>query len=951
MAIDNPQAPVKMFGIYVASLSVSLGWGGQGGSMQMQLVEDVDNGVTLEAYGGLPATGTAVYFKYGNFFLGGIFQRWTYNESTSGRTYDIVIESPAKLMDGVQIIIEEFNGATDTWAPLYNFGSGLGNSGFEYSNNVGANPLQNPHLLYGINYITNYYNVFGYYENPVYGNAGEFRNFGNSGFNSAGLQIDKIISGITALSKRVEDGKLAGPLYFGAGDNVEEVTKYTLNLNGLTESSFFEEFSEYRLKGPVKNVNTILGEMADLFQFDYYYNIQPAGGVDSLEDGGGLISDAEIHVKVLDRTAPPDPGKIASLIQEDLSRPDDSKQVMSYNLGKEFGESVTQKVIWGGNRTRYIKVLDYNDSQSINGNPIGKPGNQAAIFGRNSTGSYNIISSKSNTGENKIKHFYDYGAGDYAALNPRGSLGNMFNYFEIYIPGLETIPGNYVTCPLEMRFALGGKEVWEIFKTFQTMASEAEVDFGDDIFRGEPNGFTNTLNCPWTGGFDNTGDILSILANDPSAGNNYDLTLTNLEKANKGQDPAKQEECDRIFTGVKSVAEASFGQQFCLFLPNEVLTPEYNYYLPAEEYTYLKSWDAAGSAFDSRPVTTDIANFDAMSKVVPLVGFDLTCEGADFSNLGSEYSFSTGWPEVQNTIFSRKGKPEKEMLWSDFHGRWILIYNTGVQIKYFDGLTTPDFGLTVLMNLFFNLDFPPANYAFLGKNSLQFACPPNVLSPNFFGVPQESSRFKWGPWLTLSSEIGFSPFGKTEVQTNESLRPETFGSFEELNRIGGIEASVGQSQMQEVESGYLEKVGAPEANLGERFADTGPYVSNMSISIDATGGVKTTYQFNTWTPRFGTMNKYNINRISEIRRRTFEYVKQNRDKIEVRPFPAAKFDKTDFSSATTQSHRQSARFDPMAFLLLAKDGKPGGNKCDTELCDREPGSGGPGGGGGGNPGI
>ena len=99
---------LKAFGAYVSSLSVSLGWGGQGGSMQMKLVEDPDNGVNID----LPSVGTAVYFKYGGFYFGGILQRWVYNESLSGRIYDIVIESPSKLMDGVQLIIENFNGLT-----------------------------------------------------------------------------------------------------------------------------------------------------------------------------------------------------------------------------------------------------------------------------------------------------------------------------------------------------------------------------------------------------------------------------------------------------------------------------------------------------------------------------------------------------------------------------------------------------------------------------------------------------------------------------------------------------------------------------------------------------------------------------------------------------------------------------------------------------------------------
>ena len=128
------ESPITMFGAYVSDLSISLGWGGQGGSMQMTLVEDPDNDVEIGKSGGVPftgapnkdgivapPTGTACYFKYGSFFFGGVFQRWTYKEdATGGRTYNVVIESPSKLLDGVQCIIENFNGATDAFANQFN---------------------------------------------------------------------------------------------------------------------------------------------------------------------------------------------------------------------------------------------------------------------------------------------------------------------------------------------------------------------------------------------------------------------------------------------------------------------------------------------------------------------------------------------------------------------------------------------------------------------------------------------------------------------------------------------------------------------------------------------------------------------------------------------------------------------------------------------------------------
>ena len=127
------------------------------------------------------------------------------------------------------------------------------------------------------------------------------------------------------------------------------------------------------------------------------------------------------------------------------------------------------------------------------------------------------------------------------------------------------------------------------------------------------------------------------------------------------------------------------------------------------------------------------------------------------------------------------------------------------------------------------------------------------------------------------------------------MRPETYGSYGALYQIGGIIAAVSESDLIESETGQIELAGAPSWNLGDRFDSLGPYVSNMSISVDATSGVKTTYKFNTWTPQFGTMAKYNIDRIQKINNNRFSFAKKKRDEVEQRPFPKIRFEKTDFS--------------------------------------------------------
>ena len=861
--MTTAQSPVTMFGVYVSTLSSKVGWGGQGGTLQLTLVEDEDNGVVLEKnsegipfFGGSansPRVGSAVYFKYGKFYFGGIFQRWGYSESTGGRTYDIVLESPTKLMDGVQVIIEDWNGTTDFWGNQFN--------NYDSSTNLGdGSPEFN--LIYGTNYCTNVFNVFGYYENPTHGVNGYLQNFGAANVNSAGMQVSKIISGLEALVTKSSSNALGGPIMFSTTDDTTvAATEYSLDVTDIENYQKITgvNFSEYRLKGPVKSLNGLIGEMAEFFQFDYYFSVQHRDtDINSLSDGGGRIDDAEIKVKVLDRSQPPEANKIRQFVNEELAKPDAERRLTSYELGKEFGDTVTQKVIWGGKRTRY---------QKIGGNPAFDNhsltvGDMYAIFGKNNDlrKSYNVVGSVSSV------------------------YGNVASPVSIYLEGY----GWYKASPFEMRYAMGGKEGWEIFKTFQTIAG------------AEPNGYNDIYTCPWTGKFDATGNLLNLLRD--GRANGYDMTVSNTQIAMKGWFAEQNALSDLIFSGVSGVASSSYAQEFLCILPNEAPGFNYNVYVPADEFQEIKSWEISSSAFDSRPVTSDIQAFDAVGRVTSLVGYPLY-SNADYSSLGSDYAM--GQNSAAGRLVSKKGGPDGEAIWGGPLGTWLTVFKANAQIPIYDSVTTPDFGLTVLASYFFNIDLPPEAYILSGKQSVQFACPPDMLLPTFMGIPQESQRFSYGPWLTLNKSVGgnYSPFGKAQVERKESMRPETFGSYEELERIGGLEAQVGKSDMQETETGAMILTGRPDYNLGERFADTGPYVSNMSISIDATGGVKTTYQFNTWTPNFGTMTKYNIARIQDINKRTFDAAKKSRDEIEKRPFPKSKFQKSDISDLADRFSR------------------------------------------------
>ena len=105
-------------------------------------------------------------------------------------------------------------------------------------------------------------------------------------------------------------------------------------------------------------------------------------------------------------------------------------------------------------------------------------------------------------------------------------------------------------------------------------------------------------------------------------------------------------------------------------------------------------------------------------------------------------------------------------------------------------------------------------------------------------------------------------------------------------------ATAGVTKPIDNEAGGLEVAGLPEANLGDRLQG-GPYITDISVTIDATGGVRTSYKMNTYTLNFGKLAKYNVDRISRINKNFWQAAKKMRDRIEKRPLPKFKIEKSD----------------------------------------------------------
>ena len=366
--------PTTFFNAYVLEATPSIGGNGSNSSCQLRLVEDPDNGYIID----LPTSGTACIFSVGeDFTFGGILQRRNYEESTQGRVWDIVLETPTKVLDGVAIVLDSFEGT--------GFQSGT-------STNIGTT------ADVFTNQINNVWNPFAVEENYGYGGT-----FGDAGVNSFGYPVGDLLVLLEEISQGLHD--FGGKIVYGESE-------YTLDLTELKAVAP----DGYRMKGPVQSLGSIIRDVAETALVDYIVTIE--GNTDSR---GVITSDAKIKVKVMDRSEQPKLG----IVSEKIIDFKNQDNWVSSADGRELSDAVTQKVVIGGQATRYWRAKHFE-------------GNIFPVWGKLRDGNYLISGSIS---ESQL---------------------DSFN-----IPIVLENGGQYSATPLEIWCAMASREAWAAYKVMK----------------------------------------------------------------------------------------------------------------------------------------------------------------------------------------------------------------------------------------------------------------------------------------------------------------------------------------------------------------------------------------------------------------------------------------------------------------------------------------------------
>ena len=875
--VDDPyKGDRDMFGLSLVSVSSSISWGAQGGTCNLQMVDPASHALSQAApisESSFPDIGTPCKFGLRNFTYGGVLQRQQFKESQSGRLFDFTLESPAKILDGVQVVVSEFE--------------------------AGWNVNEQSQYLFGDD-LRNYLNAFAFYESYLYGGPAceqEGGMFGGAGSatNEVGMEVDKLLVALKNFTFRpteqeadtYERSCFGNLLLFTSDSQAQEVSVDFSELEAAVSS----KIPHYRVSGPVKSLNGIISDLCDTMQCDYFIQMLELERfyVRYVDDSGnqiiiegepwieevfpnGEIEVPELKIRIVDK------GEVAAgVVKEKVEQKKESNLVISSSVGKEQVDGPQGRLLIGGPASRLVLKRVRGQIDAL------------AVFRKLGGAAFEIAGNVAECYGNPFKQIkISLGQPISAPVRNIGTANNP-----ILVGGGQTMEYTCTAFELRLAFAYGGDTQkamhnWHGFKAFQVGSGH------------EPNGFTPS-NWPYK----YANPALAFQARMGRIAASRCLIDTPLAQQNQaaaailGTDATSDTKTgDIIFDALTKVANSTYGRLFLIRLPFEPGGINNNLrFIDETETNFEASWEIADGGYrdiGSRPIhdsrfydsSGKIKSFSAWSGQAIATEFDgfgnfALAQNLDFSALG------TDWGSDVTGATAYKASVEKEIRWLTlpFTGPDPLPYalvDTGAAVQFYDSATTEYLGLNTFSQMHFTdplSGLPMGVYKGVvldlinyfntekadGLNLYQI--PPMNLPPDYITVPQESTRYSWGPWYRFAR-----PGGKVEVDVDTNMKPETFGSVATMDAAGFAQVGAGLTDMKAIETGTVELAEEPEFNLGDKFAQTGPYCTNLDIAFN-TGGIKTTYKFSTYTPNFGKLTKYNIDRISRITKQQQAFIK------------------------------------------------------------------------------
>ena len=439
------------------------------------------------------------------------------------------------------------------------------------------------------------------------------------------------------------------------------------------------------------------------------------------------------------------------------------------------------------------------------------------------------------------------------------------------------IGSTYHTDVAELRAALDSQESWEALLWFRNTSSYPQA------------GRAANLNIV----SDVNGDIVSLLNNTPLS-QITTLQFANLRSGAIGDvtniDANKNRK--NLYDIIRSYANDYYGKKFQVAIPSvyynmTVNGQESNKFIPSRqivESAYLDE-SAAASLVSNGLVPLDINSFTTNEgKFTCYVRFD-NAESYDFSEIGDDEKFVQYNQGLGNYSVFIKCQVDESPVFLDSSASYsprAVVTLPGVVRQASNQNGAYDNVGVLRAFLLDNGNSSSAIDSFInrmGADFLAFGREAAAIQPVMAAIPMRSNVECYGPWWG-----GNGVLGKVEYEKDDSLVPWNFGGFGLMNAAGAAKVVGVVSNQAWSETGHVEFPGVPLQNLGGALIAGGPYVSDISCSVGE-DGARTTYRLNRYTPNFGRLTRYNVDKFAKLgkawqqQKRAIRGIMQTKNKV------------------------------------------------------------------------
>jgi hypothetical protein len=838
-------APFNFLGATVLSFNASLGLAMQPSSLTVQTVIDCENN---DYFGPLLAdtdprynkVGDPVYLKITDpkdanktvFEFGGVLTSWTANKSSSGLSYTIKIDDPRVIFDNVAIIVDTFNDITNRG------GNTIGDS------IVG---LQNIDIKH------NYINIYQYYEGLV--NNGTCSVFGTSFTTSnGGMPYNAITQALREINTFI---------YTSTGGKFAVKWKDLIDFSGTIPNYF-------RIKGPKITLTDLISSIADIMGCEYYTYLEKIGDDNVIRIG---------FISLIDN-----PTSFLTLIENF----DQAGIATDLSYGQELRTEKTKTILVGDNvHTMYY----FNKSLPFFGFDDLNPSEPIIPYAYDSYGFWiNIRCLKLNLSLNTPL------SGDLLSMSEMDIRASMAS-FDAWLDRVmdSTIPGTFnqavrlqfsecvnngdtriyldafntggtLNGIIGTSFARAFVDVMQNPQKYKVEAAKPDALLGLEIIHQ----YVANLGSTYYGKKFVVPLASNVLGDNPLGWKSVVCMYRNTLDSITGEWVFSAEPSSEGAWVDLNVFVLGLGDPYLELFRNE--DGRLNGFAKFTSADCGKL-DLTQLSDDQAVVTQDTSaawvRFDVDAKIVMVSTTANTYLDSFITSAGLSEK-PTSVPHAVITFSSpcyaaicagNTQYAERALAW--------LQTTQAIAEANINGNEAPHQG----MNLFAvqktrtqTIDAQSAvDWSSINDRGWQ----PTIAYPSEIAIPFKINTQVYGPW---GSSNCFNDDGGVEFQQETDLNPWTYGSVANMTTVGNqLVANMNRGLLRS-ETGSATIVGLPSlGNLGSVLGG-GANITNISFSYGS-NGISSTYEFRTYTPKFGKLSKLFIDRFKEYSAQRIKFLK------------------------------------------------------------------------------